>query len=37
MNLRTHMMRDQPNDAFACRGRQALARIGKPFGEAVDP
>ncbi len=37
MNLRADMMRDQPNDAFAIGGGQALARVGKPFGQAVDP
>ena len=37
MNLCADMMRDQPHDAFAIGGGQALARVGKPFGQAVDP
>ena len=37
MNLRADVMGDQAHDAFAIGGGQSLARIGQPFGEAVDP
>ena len=37
MHLRADMVRDQPHDAFAIGGGQTLARIGQPFGQAVDP
>ncbi|WP_027176426.1 hypothetical protein [Desulfovibrio aminophilus] len=37
MNLCADMMGDQPRDTFAIDGGQTLARIGKPFGKAVDP
>lgn len=37
MILCADMMDDQPHDTFAIGGGQTLARIGKPFGKAVDP
>ena len=37
MNLGADMVRDQAHDALAIGGRQALAGIGEPFGQPVDP
>lgn len=37
MNLHADMMRDEPHDAFACRGRQTLTCVGKPFGQPIHP
>ena len=37
MNLGADVMGDQANDALAVCSRQPLARIGEPFGQAVDP
>jgi len=37
MNLGADVMRDQADNAFAVGCRQPLTRIGKTFGQAVDP
>ena len=37
MNLGADMVRDQANDALAIGGRQALAGVGKPSRQPVDP
>src|SRR5215510_16068457 len=37
MHLRTNMMRDEPDDAFAIDSREPFTRIDQPFPQTIDP
>ena len=37
MDLRADMVRDETDDALSVRGGEALARVGQPAGQPVDP